>query len=148
MLGFGDEISAFLIEEARPLAEDIFTDTCRITRPGEGQGPFNPETGQYDAPPPIVVYEGPCRLNVPGQIANASTATAGEASWTVQDSVLSIPVDGDGYTAGESVRSGHTVEYLTAPHDPTLVGRRFGVVGQHSESQATARRLRIKEVTG
>lgn len=116
------------------------TDTCRITKPGEGEPVFNSDTGQYEDPPPVTVYEGACRLRVTSDAGNISDAAAGEATWTVQDPVLSLPVVGS-----EAVGRGMTVEYLTAAFDAALVGRRFGIVGPHHESQATARRLRVKE---
>jgi hypothetical protein len=132
----------------RARAESLMSDTCRITRPGDGDPVFDPNTGTYTDPPPVTVYEGKCRFNVPGQIAGSQTASGGDATWTVQDSVLSLPIDGPGYTAGEEVGPDQTVECLTAAYDATLPGHKFGVVAAHRESQATARRLRVREVTG
>lgn len=123
------------------------TDTCRITRPGEGQGPFNQETGEYDAPAPITVYEGPCRIPARGT-TSTSTTRAGEQTFAVGEYPFEIPVDHAGYVAGEEVRPGQTVTYLTAEYDPSLVGRVFGIVDPVYQSQATKRRFKIKTAVG
>ncbi len=67
----------------------------------------------------------------------------GEGAWTVQDRVLSLPV-----LASVDVRPGQVVTYLTAPADPSLEGRQFTVVADHSQTHSTARRLQVREVTG
>lgn len=122
-------------------------DTCRITRPGEGTGPFNPETGQYDPPEPITVYEGPCRIPRRENLTGYAS-TAGEASWQVGEYPLSLPVSGSGYVDGEEVKPGQAVTYLTSADDPELVGNEYGITEVGDQSQATARRFRMKRVTG
>lgn len=135
------------LRAGRAAAERLMTDTCRITRPGDGQGPFNSDTGQYDPPPPVTVYEGPCRIP-PRGTASTTTANAGEQSFQVGEYPFEIPVDGDGYVAGEEVATGQTVTYLTAKYDPSLVGRVFGIVDPVYQSQATRRRFKIKTNVG
>ena len=130
------------LADLRAIDEGEMTDTCRITGPGDGQGAWNPGTGSYDPPAPVTVYEGKCRLKAP-QLVNPFTAADSVESWQVEESILSLPVVGS-----EAVAAGMTVEYLTAAYDQALVGRFFGVVGPHHESQATARRLLVKETTG
>lgn len=127
----------------RKRAESRMTDTCRITRPGDGDPVFNNETGQYDPPPPVTVYEGPCRI--PPRGMSSSQAEAPGVSWTVGEFPLDLPVTHAGYTTDEHVAVGQTVEYLAAEHDTDLVGRKFGVVEVGRVSQSTARRLRVKE---
>lgn len=122
-------------------------DTCRITRPGEGKGPFNSETGQYDPPEPVVVYEGPCRIPRRENMVG-SVSAAGEASWQVGEYPLNLPLVGSGYVAGEEVKTGQIVTYLTSPDDPTLVGNVYTISDSADHSQATARRFRMKRVTG
>lgn len=127
----------------RAAAEDQMVDTCTITRPGEGKGPWNDETGQYDPSPPVVVYSGPCRVQVPGEVAGPRAALAGEREWTLQSVVVMLPVAGS-----QSVRVGNTVHMDTGVHDPALLGREFAVRALHHKSHATARRLRCEEPTG
>lgn len=127
----------------RAEAESRMTDTCRITRPGDGEPVFNPETGQYDDPAPVITYEGKCRISPRQSGASASTATAGDASWQVGEFPLHLPAIGS-----ELVRVGHTVTYLTAKHDPALVGNTYGITVEPDLSQATARRFRMKRIVG
>lgn len=138
-----DAAIAQALPELRREAEARMADTCRITRPGEGQGPFNPETGQYDAPPPVTVYEGPCRIP-PRGTATTTTARAGEQAFQVGEYPFEIPVEGEGYATGEDVAPGQTVTYLTSKYDPSLAGRVFGIVDPVFQSQATKRRFKIK----
>lgn len=135
------------LRAGRRAAERTMSDTCRITRPGEGQGPFNPETGQYDDPLPVTVYEGKCRIPRRGT-ATTTTAAAGEQAFQVGEYPFEIPVEGDGYVVGEEVKPGQTVTYLTAAYDPSLAGRVFGIVDPVFQSQATKRRFKIKANVG
>ncbi|HET7386564.1 MAG TPA: DUF6093 family protein [Nocardioidaceae bacterium] len=140
MTTFGAEV-ANALAELRALAESRMRDTCKITKPGEGQGPWNPATGTYDDPAPVTVYEGKCKIKAPA-LVNPFQASAGPETWQVEQSVLSVPAD------APSIEAGMTVTYLTAANNPNLPGRIFGVVGPHHESTATAQRLLVKEVVG
>jgi hypothetical protein len=125
----------------RARAESLMSDTCRITRPGDGDPVFDPNTGTYTDPPPVTVYEGPCRI--PSRDVSSSQANVAGASWTVGEFPLDLPVAGS-----ESVAVGNTVTYVSSAHDPSLAGRVFGVVEVGRASQATARRLRVTENMG
>lgn len=135
--------AATAIARGRVAAERLMVDSCTITRPGEGEPVFNNDTGQYDPPPPVTVYSGRCRVQVPGDIASSQDVAAGEREWTTQQAVVSLPVEGS-----EDVRIGHTVHMDAVVHDAALEGREFGVRALHHKSHATARRLRCEEVTG
>lgn len=132
------------LAEFRADAASLMRDTCRITRPGAGQGPFNPSTGQYDDPPPVTVYEGKCRIPSPNGPASTSRNGAADQSFTVGEFPLDLPVEGDGYVAGESVAAGQTVTYLTAADNPALPGMVFGIVAPALSSSPTKARWRIK----
>jgi len=135
------------LAEHRGDAESRMVDTCRITRPGDGPRVPNPETLAYEGPAPVTVYEGKCRI--PRRVAgSAQSSDAGEATWQVGEYPLAIPLDGDGYVAGETVGVGQTVEYLTSTTDPDLVGRSYGITGVSHQTHATERRFRMKEVVG
>lgn len=116
-------------------------DTCRITKPGEGAPVLDPVTLEYVDPTATVVYEGPCYI--PKRTATVSDASAGGASWQVGEYPLELPIDGS-----ENVAPGHTVTYLTSPDNPALVGQVFGITEPDLQSQATARRFRMKRVVG
>lgn len=139
----GPLISSDDLAEFRELAECQMVDTCTITRAGVGAGTFNPTTGQYDgADARITVYSGRCRVQIKSVIAS-SASDAGERQVTAQEFELQLPVVGT-----ELVSVNDVAEMLTASMDASLVGRKFTVAARHEKSQATARRLRVIEVTG
>lgn len=131
------------VAEFQQLAEERMVDTCRITKPGAGKGPFNQATGKYDPPDPEVVYEGKCCI--PKSQPNAATAAAGEAAWQVGEYPFAVPLT-DPATA--AIAPGMTVEYLTARYVTDLAGRRFGVVAPLRQTTPKDRRFKIKEPVG
>lgn len=137
--------SAAEVEEFRDLAESLMVDTCRVTKPGVGKGPFNDSTGKYDPPEPVIVYEGKCRIPKATPNANARAAAGGEASWDVGEYPFAVPLS-DPATAAIAV--GMTVTYLTARDDPQLVGRVFGIQAPLRQTTAKDRRFKMKEVVG
>ncbi|GAA1138383.1 DUF6093 family protein [Nocardioides aquiterrae] len=141
-------IDAAFLSRGIAEAAALRTDTCRITRPGDGERTRNPATGKYEDPEPVTVYEGPARIpsraNSPAGSARA--ADGGSAAWQVSDFPLDLPLDGPGYTSGESVGPGQTVTWLTSATDPELVGRVFGIVAPARQTYAVARRFLMREV--
>lgn len=143
----GDDI-AHALPEMREHAESLMVDTCRITRSGEGEPVFNPETGQYEKRARVTVYGpelephmGRCRIQdnrvqvgAPDQSSQAGLVIS------VQNTELQLPVDGTGHIA-----PGDIAEILSCRFDPSLVGHQVTIEGPHGKSQATARRLRVKE---
>lgn len=121
----------------------LMIDTCRITKPGVGTGPFNEETGQYDPPARITVYEGPCRIQVRSDInSNAVEAVVGEHEFTYRTGTLQLPIDG---TA--DIKPDYVAEHLTCPLDPSLVGRLYNLQAESKgKTHATHRRYRMREV--
>lgn len=141
-------IESALLDGRRAFAA-LCTDTCRITRDGDGgRGPLNEETGKYGDPPRVVVYEGPARLQVKADInSNVVEATAGEHEWTYLTAQLQLPADtpADALGSVHDVSADDACEMLAAPHSPSLVGRRLGIQGPYHKSQAVYLRFRIKE---
>lgn len=133
------------LAEHRADAESRHRDTCRITKPGNGERVRDEETGTYTDPPPITVYEGKCRIPRRSSTTtgrSGSTADTG-TSWQVGEFPFAIPIDAAGST---DVRPGHTVTYLTAADDPSLVGQVFGITEPSRQSAATERRFKMKQV--
>lgn len=127
------------------------TDTCRITKPGVGKGPFNEATGKRDAPPRVTVYEGPCRLQVKADInSNVVEATAGEREWTYLTAQLQLPVHTpEGATGSvDDVDIDQMAEMLTSPENPAMVGVHLNIQGPFHKSQAVYLRFRVREVVG
>lgn len=118
-------------------------DSCVITRPGVGAKTFNDTTGQYTGPADVTVYTGKCRTQVTGIIANSSSPQAGERELFIQGSEFQLPIEG---TDGVSVRD--IIIITDCLYDDSLTGRAFTVIARHEKTHATARRIRVEEVTG
>jgi hypothetical protein len=130
--------------QLRTIAESNMTDACIITRPDPDAPPpvMDPVTMQYPDPAAITVYEGKCRLQIKSVVANASQSDAGDRQVTVQEMELQLPV-----TESADVVINDVAKMVTCELDPSLVDHEFTVKGRHGKSQATARRLRVEEVT-
>lgn len=116
-------------------------DACTITRPGEGKGPWNDETGTYDPPPPVTVYAGKCKVQT-RDVQVATADVAGREAFIVEWR-LDLPVVGS-----EGVRQGDTATITASALDAALVGQVFTVQGIHVGTAKTARRLPVlAEVT-
>lgn len=136
----GDAI-AHALPGLRREAESLMTDTCRITRDGDGEPVFNESTGQYDDPPRVVVYEGRCRIQI--RSTTEQHESAGPSEVALQYPELQLPIAGTDVVAVD-----HQVECLTAAYDPSLVDRVWTITARHEKSHATSRRLRMVEVVG
>lgn len=137
-MSFGDDLDAGM-RELREHAESAMVDTCRITRAGEGRGPWNPTTRDYDAPPRVTVYTGRCEVKVDD--VQAQDAIAGEAAIGTQRMSVRLPV-----LTSLGIRAGDDVEMTSAQNDPDLTGRHFTVSAPDHRTRAAARRLPCIEV--
>jgi hypothetical protein len=140
----GTDIAAVL-PELRAQAESRMTDTCRITRPGDGEPVMNPDTGQYEDPSPVEVYGpatapyfGKCRIPVTNGSSSFTRNGGADQSFGVGEYPLDVPALTDGIEAGQ------TVTYLTAPDNPALVGMVFGLTEPLLASQSTKQRWKMK----
>jgi hypothetical protein len=136
-VSLNDAVAAAL-PELRAQAESLMVDTCRIT--AAGAPVWDDANGVYTDGPATTVYEGKCRLRRPS--AGPQDTDAGEAGWSVDTYILSLPVVGS-----EAVSDGHAVVMLTSANDPAAVGLELTVSGGHWQSQSTARRVPCKVVT-
>lgn len=127
-----------MLAAGRRRARSLMRDTCRITRAGEKA--WDEDSMTYTAGAPVLVYEGPCRLLNPYR-APMTASTPGQAQ-TVQLARLSLPVEDS-----PGVKEGDVVEYLTSESDPDLPGTEFKVIGGAHQSDATARRVPVEEVS-
>lgn len=128
---------------------NLFTDTGRITKPGDGPRVRDEATGQYVDPPRVVAYEGPCRIQVKADInSNVVETTAGEHEFTYLTGQLQLPIDTPAGAIGsvDDVDVDYVLEMLAAPYSPTLVGTQFNIQGTYHKSQAVYGRYRVKEV--
>lgn len=84
-------------------------------------------------------YTGKCRVQATDTTQNPQDA--GEVSWTLQNLIVSVPMSVTGVEVDDRVTI--TASVL----DPDLVGRVFTVGGLAHKTHATARRLRVVEVS-
>ena len=134
-MSLGNDLAAAL-PGMRAQAESMMTDSCVITD-GTGEPVWNNDTGTYDVPAGATVYSGKCRLRMPRM--TGSRVDVGEASWAVDDGVLSLPVDGS-----EAVAAGH-VAVVTLRND-SAASVTVTVQATHVQTASTARRLPVKVV--
>lgn len=133
-------IDSGVMARARANAEDLMTDQCVVTRPGESTTDPNtglPTTGTEH------VYEGRCKVQTSGGLASEQTegsaAQAMGAVSLVWSLYMHFPFGTDGLRAGDVVE-------ITESANPLLVGRRLRLVSPQSEkTHATACRWNVKE---
>jgi hypothetical protein len=133
-VSFGADI-ARVIPELRAAAESAMRGQYRVTRAGAEV--WNPVTMQNESSP-VTVFEGRGRLRSVNTQDRAGNAA--DQSFIESQFILSLPVDGS-----EGVAKDDVVECLSEPTDTALVGRKFVVTWPSAQSDATARRLPVRE---
>lgn len=164
-----DAVTELALELAEGQADwlaEVASDVCRVTRAAiagddefvaaarDGTSPTIDEaTGQYPAQGTVIVYEGPCRMQVKADInSNVVETTAGEREWTYLTSQLQVPVlapTGHAlYVTGDpaAIDVDNVCKVLSAPYDPAMVDAEFNITGPFHKSQAVYRRFRVREV--
>lgn len=122
----------------RAEAEGRMVDACIITR-GGGAPTFDPNTGNYMTPAGSTIYSGSCEVQISDGL-NAREAQAGGTELSLSRLTLKVPVSAVG------IRVDDVAVITTATHDPDLEDRTYRVIGEHSKTFATARRLQVEEV--
>lgn len=110
-------------------------ETCKITRPGVKT--WNPATLQYETAS-VDVYEGKCKLRL-GFSRVRRTSTAGQLA-VEQSATVSLPVKTSG-----GIRKDDRVKITASPDDPELVGVVVWIDADRAMSNATSRRLPVRE---
>jgi hypothetical protein len=137
-----------VIDAGRQAAESLMLDTCRITRPGDGEPVMNPDTGQYEDPAPVEVYGpatapyfGKCRIPVTNGSSSFTRNGGADQSFGVGEFPLDVPALAEGLEAGQ------TVTYVSAADNPALVTPSpmvFGLTEPLIASQSTKQRWKMK----
>lgn len=127
---------ASVLARARAFAQGGFIDTCRITR--RTNGTVDENTGRI-AQPVQVLYEGVCRVQ--NQRAQSRAEEVGE------DRPLLLPLEIQLPMAVTGLRVGDDVAITASVNDADLVGRTFQIRDPAHKSEASARRIRVEEVT-
>lgn len=107
----------------------------------ESTGPvFNEETGEYETVIGTPSYSGPCKIRFNSTVT--SEVDAQSQLLVEQDAILSLPVIGS-----ENVKVGQVCRITVNALDLGMVGKRFRVTGDHTQTAATARRFPVELVT-
>lgn len=122
----------------RRMAEAGMQDQCRVTR-HTGTTVINEETGALERAT-ITVYEGKCSVLSPYRVPSSPSAAG--LTQNVENQRLDLPM-----TASTGIHSGDVVEITYAHTDPDMLGRRYTVSSVMQQSDATARRIPVKEVS-
>lgn len=123
---------------SRRESESEMREKCRITRPGVGQGEWNDDTLSYDDPPDVIAYEGKCKLRFSG--ARTRRSEAADQAFVEQGPTLSLPV-----LASTGIAKNDRVEITDSQDDPALVGRVVWVDADRAQTNATSRRIPVRE---
>jgi hypothetical protein len=117
-------------------------DSCRITRTTTAV--TNTTTGVVTRPE-SVIYEGRCRVQQSSIGGSGSEESIGAADVRLVSTQLQLPV-----AESARVQDGDrvTITAVSPGTDSDLVGRVYTVTGEAAKSDATSRRLALKEVTG
>lgn len=133
-------LSASFLAKARANAEDLMTDQCFVTRPGDTT--TDPDTG-LPTTGTTPVYAGKCKVQTSGGLASEQTEGSAAQAMGAVSLVWSLYVHFPYGTAG--LRAGDVVE-VTESTNPLLKGRRLRLVSPQSEkTHATACRWNAKE---
>lgn len=133
-------IEADVMARARANAEDLMTDQCVVTRPGDTT--TDPDTGLPNTGTEQV-YKGKCKVQTSGGLASEQTEGSAAQAMGAVSLVWSLYVHFPYDTSG--LRAGDVVE-VTDSANPLLSGRRFRLVSPQSEkSHVTACRWNVKE---
>lgn len=148
----------------------IHSDRCEVTRdavPGD-TGYVAPELRvpdpvTFQVPPQgrVVVYKGPCRVQVKADInSNVVAVVSGERDASYLTAQLQTPVeveelamfpdhgtfDGTGFIGAPGlIDVNYVARIMSAPYDSALEGRLFGIKGPFHKSQGVYRRFRLNE---
>ena len=108
----------------------MLTDTGTVTTPGEGQGPFNPDTGQYDPPPDVLIYQG--KMLVRPEDATGRREVVQGATYVLTRYEVTLP-------ATAEVFRDQTLTVTASKHDPMLVGRPMTLLDVKMDTWAISR---------
>lgn len=108
---------------AKDQVEQLMTDTCRITRNARGtaNAPIDDSTGRLADTPPVIVYEGKCKIKP--EFTPVPSSEGGQQTVAYRYE-LSIPIpttpDGEPMNGDEAI-------ILSSLRDPGLVNMRIHI---------------------
>lgn len=120
----------------RKAAEARMQDTCAVTRPGTPT--TDPDTGVV-TPVTTPVYTGKSRIRQ--AVVMDRPLESGQAQRYVQHSIFSVPI------AAPALLTDDIVTFTASALTPILLGRTWHVRGLSADSDATAARYEVAEIT-
>lgn len=120
----------------RRAAEARMLDTCAVTRPGIPTS--NLDTG-VTTPVTTLIYTGKCRIRQ--AVVMDRPLESGQAQRYVQHSILSLPI------AAPVLLTDDIVAFTAAALTANLVGRTWHVRGVSGDTDATAAKYEVTEIT-
>jgi hypothetical protein len=120
----------------RAFAKARMLDTCAVTRPGAPT--TDPDTGVV-TPTTTTIYTGKCRIRQ--AVVMDRPLESGQAQRYVQHSILSVPI------ASPVLLTDDIVTFTASALTANLVGRTWHVRGVSGDTDATAARYEVIEVT-
>ena len=121
----------------RSMAESLMSDSCIIQR--KSATSVNEETLEVSQTV-TTIYEGICRLTM--QSTSVRDAESGSRVLLEQGARLDVPISGTSQIEPDDI-----VTFTQSEFDSSLVNRKFRISGVNHQSQATARRFPVTEVT-
>jgi hypothetical protein len=131
--------AASTIGQGRRFNEALMASTCVIADAGS-EPVLNEETGEYEPVVSDPSYEGPCKIRFNSSVT--SEVDAQSQLLVEQNAILSLPVEGSG-----NVSIGQYAVITANPMDAAMVGKKFRITGDHTQTFATARRFPVELVT-
>lgn len=112
----------------RPVTEGAMTAACLITRAGEGESVFDPETGEMTPPPRMTIYEGKCRVQ---QLGEGTSVTVADQGLVIASTLVVVPWDVEHIWVGDH---GDRVEITQTDEDEELLTRKLYVAAMLTAS--------------
>lgn len=130
---------ARMLMKGRIMAESLMH-SVGVIRRATGEKVTDPVTLE-ESDVLVEVYEGACRFKAGGTLAGRSDVPG--AVVVDQGAVLSLPV---GALGAGGVRLNDIWECTANQHDPSMVGKKARVTGEHSQTFATAHRYPVEVI--
>lgn len=120
----------------RAFGEARMLDTCAVTRPGTPT--TDPDTGVV-TPSSTTIYTGNCRIRQ--AVVIDRPLESGQAQRYVQHSILSLPI------TAPALLTDDIVTFTASALTPILAGRTWHVRGLSGDTNATAAKYEVTEIT-
>lgn len=123
------------LDAMRATSQSALPDQGTVTRQGT-VGVFDPDTGEYPAPVPETIYEGPCRVRREASVEK--DVEVGRLPETLGSYVATFPWDVGDLQVDDFLT-------LTSSSDPDIVGRPLRITNIYLGSWSIDRRVSLED---